>query len=429
MGFANPIAGGGGSLVRPALKSPDYVPGASGWTVNRDGTAEFAGLQLTVTGSSSGLTILRSSDGTVVGSIDENGVGSFQDVTVVDDISLAGTSLVGQLSAKPNGLVVYGKQNASSTPDPSESWLFQVSFVADASRLYRVSISGLVQSSNANDCVFLLCRDFGSATPTKAGVGSSTLVMQAAGGALKAASSPDVVGSNAVITTFSSGQHNLIIGALRHSGAGNVSIYGDANNPVIIAVEDVGSGSINNVAVSNSGGGGTPVVTYTKTYACTWSASYDGSGNKNTFGGSSRAYQGSIGDSYGNRRSLLGFDYATIAADLAGSTINACKVTMYAQHWWFNSGGTAIIGTHNQAVGSAPATFGSNTTNRVQSAGWPNPGLRTVDLGTTIGANFRDGTAKGICLGPGPSSSQTYYGFLSGAGATNPPYLTITYTK
>jgi hypothetical protein len=42
-GFSNPVTGGQGSLVRPAIKSPNYVAGVSGWSINRDGTAEFNG--------------------------------------------------------------------------------------------------------------------------------------------------------------------------------------------------------------------------------------------------------------------------------------------------------------------------------------------------------------------------------------------------
>lgn len=41
MAFSNPITGGQGSLVRPAIKSPDYTPGVQGWSINKDGTAEF----------------------------------------------------------------------------------------------------------------------------------------------------------------------------------------------------------------------------------------------------------------------------------------------------------------------------------------------------------------------------------------------------
>lgn len=40
MTFSNPIVGGT-TLIRPAIHSPDYVAGVSGWTINKDGTAEF----------------------------------------------------------------------------------------------------------------------------------------------------------------------------------------------------------------------------------------------------------------------------------------------------------------------------------------------------------------------------------------------------
>jgi hypothetical protein len=39
--FDNPITGGQGTLVRPQIKSPDYIPGVSGWIIRADGTAEF----------------------------------------------------------------------------------------------------------------------------------------------------------------------------------------------------------------------------------------------------------------------------------------------------------------------------------------------------------------------------------------------------
>lgn len=42
MTFSNPVVGGqNGELIRAAIRSPNYVPGVSGWTINRDGSAEF----------------------------------------------------------------------------------------------------------------------------------------------------------------------------------------------------------------------------------------------------------------------------------------------------------------------------------------------------------------------------------------------------
>ncbi len=40
MQFSDPIVAGS-TLIRPAIKSPDYVAGVSGWSINRDGSAEF----------------------------------------------------------------------------------------------------------------------------------------------------------------------------------------------------------------------------------------------------------------------------------------------------------------------------------------------------------------------------------------------------
>lgn len=47
MPFTNPITGGQGALVRPSIHSPNYVAGSMGWTINADGSAEFASLVIT----------------------------------------------------------------------------------------------------------------------------------------------------------------------------------------------------------------------------------------------------------------------------------------------------------------------------------------------------------------------------------------------
>lgn len=41
MSFQNPVVGGT-TLIRESIHSPDYEPGVKGWTINRDGTAEFS---------------------------------------------------------------------------------------------------------------------------------------------------------------------------------------------------------------------------------------------------------------------------------------------------------------------------------------------------------------------------------------------------
>jgi hypothetical protein len=41
-GFSNSVVGGDGELIRESIHSPDYVPNTDGWSINRDGTAEFS---------------------------------------------------------------------------------------------------------------------------------------------------------------------------------------------------------------------------------------------------------------------------------------------------------------------------------------------------------------------------------------------------
>lgn len=45
-GFNNSILAGLGTLIRTMIQSPNYVPGVSGWTINKDGSAEFNNLTI-----------------------------------------------------------------------------------------------------------------------------------------------------------------------------------------------------------------------------------------------------------------------------------------------------------------------------------------------------------------------------------------------
>lgn len=56
-GFSDPIVGGIGTLIRQYIRSANYVPGASGWTINQDGTAEFQDVTIRADLSGSTLTI------------------------------------------------------------------------------------------------------------------------------------------------------------------------------------------------------------------------------------------------------------------------------------------------------------------------------------------------------------------------------------
>lgn len=57
MPFNNSILGGMGTLIRQMIRSPNYVPNVSGWSINKDGTAEFQNIKARGDLSGSTLTI------------------------------------------------------------------------------------------------------------------------------------------------------------------------------------------------------------------------------------------------------------------------------------------------------------------------------------------------------------------------------------
>jgi hypothetical protein len=60
-GFSNPIAGDGGALAYPSIHSPNFESGVQGWSINKDGTAEFSSTvlrgTLTIEGGDEGLFV------------------------------------------------------------------------------------------------------------------------------------------------------------------------------------------------------------------------------------------------------------------------------------------------------------------------------------------------------------------------------------
>jgi hypothetical protein len=171
------------------------------------------------------------------------------------------------------------------------------------------------------------------------------------------------------------------------------------------------------------------VTTYKKNYYATWSRSYDGS-NATRYDDPPRLYQGASlesGDTNGNQRSLIGFNWNAINADLKGASVLGATVTLYAQHWWYYAGGTAYLGTHTKT--SKPGSYdNSGVERRWKQSKWPRSAWRTVNIGAAGGVLFQKGTAKGIIVGWGDNNHETY-GYFAGATTSQRPYLTITYKK
>lgn len=197
------------------------------------------------------------------------------------------------------------------------------------------------------------------------------------------------------------------------------------------AVEGITAGTVVDSPVTGGGddgedseGGGsdaTGVLTYTADFARSWNASGSMRG-----GSDAPLYQGqnngNIGG-HGNQKSWVWFDWDTIWADLAGKTIVKAELYLYADHWHFDAGGTAILGYHTAEHRNSYDASQDNIDEK-RSSSWPKPGGRWVNItGSSIATAFANGTAKGITIGPGASTGLTYYGIFeppSGSGSKAP---------
>lgn len=432
--FVNPITAGV-TLIREAIQSQNFsndaAAGVTGWQIAADGSATFYNITI---GSDNYF-------------IDENGNAAFNDVNVNGDLFVDGENLFEILDDQGRGLQYWASRDTDSdtTVGTTELAVLTLGTEMEDGRMYRISTSNMrINGTVAGDVFSIRLRDGGASAPT-----TTSNVLTTAGCYIPVASNPAcsiVPALNIVIScdddqspsidNLNSGTHNLLLSIVRASGTGvgTINTSSSSFDPIQIMVEDVGP-LLQNTGVDESGSGGsTPVQTYTTTYNATWSATYQQSGTRRPDAiDGDKQYQGFYSSNNGNQKALIGFDYSSIQSDLSGATVTKCEVYLYFNHWYFNAGGTAVIGTHDNTTtaNNGPSTYptGDVHTNRKQVSGWGINVGKWVDLGTTIGNEFKSGASLGIAMGPGPSTSQTYYGSYDGDNMTNEPKLRITYTK
>lgn len=176
----------------------------------------------------------------------------------------------------------------------------------------------------------------------------------------------------------------------------------------------------------------TPVTTPTVrigVYPAIWSQSYKQGGAARTDDGTVKLYYGNGDVSNGQQQSLIGFNYTTIASDLAGSTINEVQLRLYNLGSYYEDGVQVYFGIHNfsaqpatWAGGGIPASFAVNHH-------FGRNEQRDVPMPLSFAQTIRDGTGKGVAI-EAPNSNKEFYGFAAGFGSgLTLPTLIINYTK
>lgn len=172
-----------------------------------------------------------------------------------------------------------------------------------------------------------------------------------------------------------------------------------------------------------------PVTDYVRDYYATWTRSYDDDGGTRNGDDGPDLYQGYISGTHGDTRSLFGFDYAQIQADLAGATVTGCSVKFKVRHSW-DSSVRIYVSSHDYTA--KPATWDGTRVNedRANLGGCGEGSSYTLTLGTGVGNEFKSGTTKGLGFGPTPTNdAPAYYAYMYGGTSSYRPRLRIRYTK
>jgi hypothetical protein len=148
--------------------------------------------------------------------------------------------------------------------------------------------------------------------------------------------------------------------------------------------------------------------------------------------GNDHVWQGQFDAVNGNTRSYMWWDPAGFA-DVVGSIPGDWEfadLLIFWEHWFWSEGGTMILGAHTVAAPPAAGSAGP-TTNSFPDLirySWPARyvwGSCSIIAVAGIADRIRDGSFRGIELGPGPTTNSTFYGYARPYDAQ----LRITYWK
>ena len=390
-------------------------------------------------------------DGNVTASINDNGDAAFRDIDVTGDLRvdperviINGQRMTDRDDEKARGIIAYAERDPSVTNLTSEYGVMEFSWQTppDADkRQYKISTRAEIAPSISHSSLTGIVKM--STRITTANLGSTPGTPSISSTLFTKADISVVRQTEIDITDFAIKNGlipNLEVRTLVTLNAALGTDSLQTKGPVIAIIEDIGPIRGNNAKKNTGGGtlgsggsdtgssGSSGTTTRTKTFDCTWSRTFNGSGGQIDAG--ENATQGYFSGTNGNQKAAIGFDDASIRNTLSGATVDKVELYLYFSHWYYNSGGTAIIGRHGStAAQSSWNSIGNKFTDVIRKGNWPKPGGQWVDITSMYANGWKNGDVTGVLLGPGPSTSKEYYGTAHGANQNNHPKVRFTYTK
>ncbi|HEY6020690.1 MAG TPA: hypothetical protein VIY48_12590 [Candidatus Paceibacterota bacterium] len=375
---------------------------------------------------------VTSPNGETLASIDEEGGGSFvttsvdgidsdEDGTPDSGFQIYGTEYLDWLDQRGRGVLPDGYALRVDTPTSYATTTItkylELQFMAPKGRTLRVDVpSFYLDSSIAGSSMlsYLFIEYDGTAVTTSSTQVGSTRTHAATANAYRTGG----ITYHMRTGDWTADREVRLLLAYSSSGSGNCKPVASSGYPIEIIITDVGPHVVDSGIDYSLASPPTTRMTYTTTWKSTGYRTWTGSGSLSYGAGTDvkQGYESVEGDCKGI------WVFPSVTTALSGATVIKVEAYLYANMWYYNSGGTGLIKVHGSA--SLPSTVPTLTT-ALSSANWPKPGGRWVTLPSSLYAGFKSGTYKGIGVGPAGTTNKLYYGRFNGAGAQ----LRITYTK
>jgi hypothetical protein len=401
-------------------------------------------------GTSSGdMFAVTDAAGAVKASISETGRGAFTGLSVdatefdaeskpVGGLSIFGKEFLEWLDAFPRGVCAWENFASDVTSLSNTEYGYgEIGFTAYPGRLYRISIRGMIETNTTGGIPRVLVRMTFADAPTEAAspLVTSPPLLQVRPNWQSDANEEYSFSDFAMLYNETAVSRNVrVLLTIWSDTIGTATMYAPGTGAsnfaspeagATIVAEDVGPYTGQGGAYNTGGSVVTPVKSYVSTWNASNSADYLGSGSADSYSDDlKQGYSAASGDSHacivfaGN--AVSGETGKTIASALSGATLTKVEVYLYANHWYYNSGGTALIRAYNST-----SLSGSTPTGTIKSVGsWPKPGGKWVDITSIATASIR-----GVTLGKAGSTNLLYYGRFNSHTQANKPQLRLSYKR